>query len=145
MSRGAGPIIFALLLSAASTLAQEPGSEVEAIQSRIMELDSLWLHGYLVDDVELVQGIVADDFLGIIDSFPVTKEDILAHAMEKDPDLRAYYGSDRVVTVHGSTAVIRGIGNAVYEGEEEPRFRWRYVDTYVWRNGRWQAVAIAVW
>ena len=107
----------------------------------------MWLQAYLDNDEDVVDRIVADDFLGLIDSVPYTKEDILRDVATMGPELKSFFGSERIVTVHGATAVIRGVGNGVAIGEDgaESSWSWRYVDTYVWRDGRWQCVAIAVW
>ena len=141
-------VVMGLLFSISPTSwAQGPGSDDETIKARIQELDSLWLQAYLDDDQEVVRRIVADDFLGVIDSIMYTKEDILRDVASMGPELKSFLGSKRVVTVHGSTAVIRGVGHgvAIREDGSESSWGWRYVDTYVWRDGRWQCVAIAAW
>ena len=139
--------ISLLFWVSAASWAQEPGSGDEAIKVRIQELDSLWLQAYLDNDEDVVRRIVADDFLGVIDSVPYTKEDILRDVAGMGPEIESFFGSEQFVTVHGPTAVIRGVGNGVAIGEDgsESSWSWRYVDTYVWRDGRWQCVAIAVW
>lgn len=149
MSRLCPAVAIISLLSFISppSWAQEPGSGDAAIKVRIQELDSLWLQAYLDNDEEVVRRIVADDFLGVIDSVQYTKEDILRDVAGMGPELKSFLGSEKVVTVHGSTAVIRGVGHGVAIGEDwsESSWSWRYVDTYIWRDGRWQCVAIAVW
>ena len=115
------------------------------VRSRLARLERAWLDAYDNDDVAAMDSIVADGFtITFPDGRVATKVDVITGLSPGEaPDTAGgptHYTEDVTIRVHGNTAIITGV--YVNPGDAgEPDERYRYTDTWLARDGRWQVVA----
>lgn len=114
-------------------------SEEEALLS----LEREWADAVIGKDVAALDRILAEDFTEVDPMGGThTKETTLADAKSGDIAIESFTPSDVKARLFGETAVVTGMSTVkgTYKGQDiSGKYRW--TDTFVKRNGRWQAVA----
>jgi ketosteroid isomerase-like protein len=108
-------------------------------EADVLRLDEAWNEAYRQYDRSPLAGILSDDFAALTASGdPVTK----ASLMVNPPGLaRSVTFSDQEVRVFGDTAFSRG--RLRLELEDRSLDQW-FLRVFAKREGRWQAVSVAV-
>jgi ketosteroid isomerase-like protein len=113
--------------------------------ARIKELESRWEATLLGHDTSAIEEIVADDFIGTSSSGKTgDKATLLAEAKRDTNTYTSAVSSDMTVRMFGSTvAVVTGIATETGKTKAGKTFThtYRFTDTWVERNGKWQCVA----
>ena len=106
-----------------------------SVSDTLMQLERDWSHAGLTKDIKTLDRIIADDWVSVDpQGRGITKAQALAavkaaQSSGQPPDLGAMK-----VRVFGTTAIVNGTGK-----DSNGRYAW--MDVFVKRNGRWQAVA----
>jgi ketosteroid isomerase-like protein len=108
-------------------------------------LDGAWNEAYPRSDAATIDGILADEWVGIVRSGEViTKAQLLAAVGQGNPFTSNVF-DELTYRVYGDAAVVTG--RLTLEGRNEAgpfRLQQRYMRVYVKKQGRWQAVATQV-
>src|SRR5205809_6976123 len=132
-----------LLLVALLLATQAPGAQ-DTVAQVLLRLEDDWAVGLTHRDAALFRRLLADGFIYTEDDRTVGRDDVLHDVVA---------GLDTVTTAHneamrvyrfGATAVVTGwlvVGGHGPSGAFDRRYR--FTDTWVSRDGRWQIVALA--
>lgn len=119
-------------------------TEAEAIQ-KITQLYKEWDAADMKGDLAALDRLIADDYVGTSPEGAVeSKAQILAELKSGELKVLSAVTDDVKITVYGNTAV--GTGRWTANGKNIAKGKtWggvhRFTDTWVFRDGRWQAVA----
>jgi ketosteroid isomerase-like protein len=129
-------VCFAAIISAdvsfaAEDKAQGPEQEVRALEQRWLENENR---------PEIVQTILADDFVHVLPIGFISKDDHLAY-LRQHPNAfpGAKHFEEMRVRIYGDVAIADGIVSTLRDGEPSPR-RNAFTDVFVRRGGKWLAV-----
>ena len=136
MSKLAGLAI--LLLSATPWGAVCPGNQPKS-ESALLELEQTWAHALTQHDSDTVACILAGEFQDFDPNGDVYDR---AQALAKIPHRRPGSNqlSDLHPHVHGDFGYVRGL-NTILDPEGKAVAKVRFTDIFVYRDGRWMAVA----
>lgn len=139
-------ILFAVL--AASLLAVGQEKAQQAGQRRNAEQELVQLEGEIAramarGDFDFLESVLADDFIGVNPrGEELTKAEVLARLRSPDYELESLQHQNIRARVLGDCAVVlaRTVVKGRYRGEEAGG-EFPYLRVWLWREGRWQAVA----
>jgi ketosteroid isomerase-like protein len=129
--------------------AAEPSAPVpqarKAVEAALKGMENQWQAAIVAHDQATVDSLLANDFAGINPQGKfVKKADIIAQ-MKNDKDTYQFARNDKVnVHVYGAdTAVVTGSVHSKGSSKNGQAFdrTYRYTDTWVQRDGKWQCVA----
>src|SRR5256712_10299609 len=132
------PLHFAVLLAVSS---QSPTTQ-DAEARALLQLEDDWALALIRRDAAVFRRLLADGFIYTEDDRAVSRDDVLIDVVD---------GLDTVTTAHneamrvhrfGATAVVTGwlvVGGHGPNGSFDRRYR--FTDTWVSRDARWQIVA----
>lgn len=134
--------VLAWLLTAISSVAGAQDVRGRSDQQIFRELEEVWAAAVERNDVEFVNAILADEYVSTYeDGSQGDKAKELALVKEFNQRIDESTIKDFTVRTYGDTAIVRfartmvGPRNGV---RHEVTFR--YIDVFVWRDGRWQCV-----
>lgn len=130
------------LVCAASLLAV--GQDDSSVQSKIIALEKAWNQAYKLGDRRALDGILDDQIVLINDDGTAqTKAEFLAGVKKASHSQDQQVAPESMsVRVHGNTAIATGVFRAKgVEGGKPYVRRERFVDTWVYKNGKWVCVA----
>jgi len=135
----AGMLVFALLFIGAPASAQDVRSD----QQVLIELEQLWDAAFHRGDVKFIETLLADEFIA---TYGDGSRGDRAKELSLAGDNRQQVDSSRldefIVKTFGNTAVVWFTQFLVGPVNGKPtEVRYRYVDVWVNRGGRWLAVA----
>lgn len=111
----------------------------------LRELDRAWNEAYPRGDAATIDGILADEWVGIVRAGEViTKAQLLAAVGQGNPfDSNVF--DEITYRIYGEAAVVTGRLTLEGRNADGPfRLQQRYMRVYVKQRGRWQAVATQV-
>lgn len=131
---------FILALASSVLLGQEP--EKSGTVAAIRALEHEWAEGQSRNDVRVLNLIFDNALVYVEYGGLVSKGEYLARIKRQNPQLDQITFEGTTVRIFGGTALVIGtyrekrakIGQA--EGQ-----RWRFIDTWVYKNGSWVLVA----
>jgi ketosteroid isomerase-like protein len=150
-------IAFLCLMSASLATAQQAGTDkpqkpkaktgavsaTSGVEDQIKKLEQDWAEAALKGDATVVDRFEADDILSTDPGGRVTdKAQDKKDLSSGDLKFLSQELSDVKVRVYGNTAVATGANTlkGTYKGQDISG-TYRFTDTWVKRNGKWQAVA----
>ena len=94
-------------------------------------------------DVRVLEKLIAADYMGYDPAGrPQDRPGVLRAYAEGGVRVTALVQSDLRVRVVGEVGLVAGVSEFQGRQREEPfDFRLRFLDVYVWRDGRWQLIA----
>ena len=112
-----------------------------AVLSALTELEHEWTVANINADKSKLNRILADDYVGTtFDGQTQGKADYL-RTIERDTTTKNWEFDDLEVDLLGDRATLTGVVRIeLSDGERE----FRFVDKFVWRDGRWQATSSVV-
>lgn len=114
-------------------------------EAALRALDHAWNEAYPRSDTATIDGILADEWVGIVRSGEViTKAQLLAAVGQGNPFDNNVF-DEIAYRVYGEAAVV--MGRLMLEGRNEAgpfRLQQRYMRVYIKQQGRWRAVATQV-
>ena len=125
-----------------SPAARQPG----AAELEVRKLEREWLDAYEQYDAAAMDRIVADDFTitfhnGGMQNKSQLMAGIKAPRREGGPTYK-FHTEDVESRAYGDTVILTGrVVMLSRQGDKTNREEYRYTDTYVRRQGRWQVVA----
>jgi uncharacterized protein (TIGR02246 family) len=143
------PLLFACSRSTTTDsygAAPVSGENDEAGRQAVSQLEDEWAKAIETHDTTFLARIVAPDFHGTDGDSAKTfgRADLLRDAADTATQLRNLKDQDRQVRIYGNgtVAVVTALGSwTVEKGERPGQFSGRYTETWVKREGQWQAVA----
>ena len=129
--------------SRASTSPAAPTVKKSA-QAALRELENKWAAATAAHDIAAVQALLAGDYVGVTAAGnPVNKAGLLAELRKDKNTYESVVNSKLDVRVHGTTAII--VGTTKQKGKDAAgkafSFTYRWTDTWMERDGKWQCVA----
>ena len=112
-----------------------------AVLSALTEIEHEWMVANINADKSKLNRILADDYVGTTwDGQTQGKADYL-RTIERDTTTKNWEFNDLEVDLLGDRATLTGLVR--FENQEGER-EFRFVDKFVWRDGRWQATSSVV-
>jgi len=111
-----------------------PTDSAEVLQ-QLTQLEKDWTEANIKGDKEALEKILADEYVGNDDESR-TKRKYL-ETLKPDPAVEEWEISDVTVAQTGERAVVKG---RLKEETTDGTLIFDFVDTFVWRDHRWQAV-----
>lgn len=119
------------------------GQDDSSVQSKVIALEKAWNQAYKAGDTKALDGILDDQIVLINDDGSVqTKAEFLKTVKKSDSQEQQVAPESMSVHVFGSAAIATGVFRAkgVEAGKPYVR-RERFVDTWVYKGGKWVCVA----
>ncbi|HSK09768.1 MAG TPA: nuclear transport factor 2 family protein [Vicinamibacterales bacterium] len=122
------------------------GASAEADVEAVLELGKEWQEAARNKDVETLRRIYHDDFTEVDPGgMKRGKEEAIAEVRAGDLVFESFSQEAVDARVYGDTAVVVGTTRVAGRYKDEDiSGRYRWTDTYVRRDGRWQAIASQV-
>ncbi len=136
----------ALIASAALLVAQEKkafANEPTPVEQTLMQMERDWNQATLTKDYKTLNRIMAEDWVGIdFKGVTTTKAESIAELKAGESRNESVELGDMTVRVYGNSAVVIGSDTekSRYQGKDSSG-KYAWMDVFVKRNGRWQAVA----
>ena len=135
--------------SARATLGAEPtavAAQAPSVQDTeaqvLLRLEDDWALGLTRRDAALFRRLLADGFVYSEDDRTVGRDDVLRDIAVGPDTVEAAHNEDMTVHRFGTTAIVTGWLVVRGHGPKGPfSRRYRFTDTWVRRNQRWQIVA----
>jgi ketosteroid isomerase-like protein len=137
-------ILVALMAGVGTSAAfAQQDSDTEAV-SKIVAMEHVWAQAYVIKDPRALAAILDDAFVCVTsDGKVLSKADILADV--KTSTGQQFLTEAMMVHLHGDTAIVTGSfqTKGVERGKPYAR-RERFVDTWIYKNGRWISITTMV-
>ena len=137
-------MLIALLVCTVTSLALAQENPDADLESKIIAMEHVWAQAYMAKDPKALARILDDEFVCVDSNGRLhAKADVLADV--KTSNLLHLLMEAMAVHLHGDTAIITGIfrTTGVDHGKPFAR-RERFVDTWLYRNGRWVSISSLV-
>jgi hypothetical protein len=109
------------------------------VLTQLTALEYEWNDANIKGNKAAVRRILADEFRGVgADGSVQNKEQLLA-SLKPEPIIASLKLSDLKISLAGGTVVLTGLNTATSTRGQVLRFR--FTDTFLWRDGRWQAIS----
>ena len=116
----------------------QPQTQSQKMEQEVKAVEQRWLENE--DRPDVVQSILADDFVHVLPIGFISKEDHLAY-LRKHPN--AFPGSKHFeelrVRIYGDVAIATGIVSTIHDPGTKAK-RTAFTDVFVRRDGKWVAV-----
>ena len=123
---------------AASRTQSQPQTQSQKMEQEVKAVEQRWLENE--DRPDVVQSILADDFVHVLPVGFISKENQLAF-LRKHPN--AFPGSkdfeELRVRIYGDVAIATGIVSTIHDPGTKAK-RTAFTDVFVRRDGKWLAV-----
>jgi hypothetical protein len=117
---------------------ESPPTDPDLVLSQLTALENEWNDANIKGNKAAVRRIVADEFRGVGASGSVENKEQMLASMQATPQISLKL-SDLKVSLAGHTAVVTGLNTATSTSKQVLKFR--FTDTFIWRQGRWQAIS----
>ncbi|HLL74374.1 MAG TPA: nuclear transport factor 2 family protein [Pyrinomonadaceae bacterium] len=110
----------------------------DQVLAQLTELEEEWARANIEGDKQALARILADEYVGTSSEGVTERKAEYIRNISPGGDVESQTFEDMTVVLGGERAVLTGVTVAEFkDGRSE---RYRFVDTFVWRDGRWQAV-----
>jgi hypothetical protein len=118
-----------------SPVENEVPDDEDEVKSQLTKLEEEWTDANVKGDKEALERILADEYVGGPSSH--TKREYIDN-LTPDPSIKSWEVEDVTVDQNGGRATVHGtLRNETEKGTEV----YEFIDKFVWRDHRWQAVA----
>jgi ketosteroid isomerase-like protein len=135
--------LFLVCACFAPSHGQEKKPATSATADELKQLEHDWTDAMKAGDVDKLGQILADDWAGLYsDGARKTKKQVLAEVKSGDSKLESFeFGPMDVKSFGTAVAVVQGSDTekSSLKGKDSSG-RWVWMDVFVKRNGKWQAV-----
>ena len=137
------PRLLCVAAIAATLVATAAGAQVKSDQQILIELERAWDAAFHRQDAKFIETLLADEFVATYgDGSRGDKAKELSLVAENKQQVDSRRLDEFIVKTFGNTAVVWFTQILVGPVNGKPtEIRYRYVDVWVMRDGRWQAVA----
>jgi len=122
--------------------APDAPTDEDEVLSDLTALEKEWTVANLTGDKKKLAHILAADYVGTQAGIHQGKADYLRDIKE-DKSIKDWRFEDLTLTLKGDRATLKGTVRMEREGEDD-NLVLKFTDKFVWRDGRWQAVASEV-
>ena len=137
-------LIFTLAsLAAGQTKGRRPvrGPQVSVDQA-LKDLERQWMEGFKNQDREVLDLVLADDFIFTDDEGQTFNKAQYIEAATKAIKVESYSLDDLTTRVYGDTCIVAGRWTGKFTINGKPASGdFRFTDTFVKRQGRWRVIA----
>jgi ketosteroid isomerase-like protein len=137
-SRSCTLSILCVIVSISSSASPRTQSQAQTMEQEVKAVEQRWLENE--DRPDVVQSILADDFVHVLPVGFISKEDHLAF-LRKHPN--AFPGNKHFeelrVRIYGDVAIATGIVSTIHDSGAKAK-RTAFTDVFVRRDGKWLAV-----
>ena len=132
-------LVLCLLAALAIRLPAQEKSDAATIRS----LELKWTESYKQHHIDILSGLLADDFVITIEDGNVfSKAGYISHSADASTKVQVAELSDLKVRMHGDTAVVTGAYHEKGESNGKPyEYHDRLTDVWMKVGGKWQVVA----
>ena len=111
-------------------------------EKELLQIERDWMQARAKKDAAALGKILADDWVGQGPLGTMKKAEVLADLKSGDFKVEAITLGDMTPRVFGDTAIVMGSNEekSAYKGKDTSG-RYTWIDVFVKRDGRWQAVA----
>ena len=110
----------------------------DAVMAELTKLENDWIRANIAADKEALERILADEYIGTSSSGEVQNKQQYLENIEPDETVVSWDSEDVRLMRKGDAAVLTGV--LVWNTKEGSQ-RYRFTDTFVRREGRWQALS----
>ena len=110
----------------------------DEVLDQLKELEEEWSRANIEGDKDALARILADEYVGTSSEGVTERKAEYIKNISPGGDVESQSFEDMTVVLGGERAVLTGV--TVAEFKDGRSQRYRFVDTFVWRDGRWQAV-----
>ena len=141
MSRTRVLVLFFVGIAVAAPLL--PAQDVRSDQDALIELERQWDAAFHAQDAAFIDSVLADEFIATYgDGSRGDKAKELSLAREFNQQVDSSRLDNFIVKVYRDTAVVWFTQHLVGPVQGKPtEVQYQYMDVWVVRDGRWQAVA----
>jgi len=118
------------------TEATQPPTDQAAVLAELTNLEHDWTVANINADKTKLNQILADDYVGISTEGRTQGKAEYLRTIERDTSIQRWDFDDLELSLKGDRATLSGIVRFTARNKEIP---FRFVDKFVWRDGRWQA------
>lgn len=131
-------LFVVLMLTLCGNARKSPNSDADRAKRELLALEQKWLQAE--DDPATQEQILADDFVHVLPSGMISKEDQIAYLRSKKQtdQLQRHFEQLRV-RIYGNAGIVNGIVVAAGKSGAAVR-KTVFTDVFAYRNGTWQAV-----
>jgi len=135
--------ILVCLLALLPSVAGGQAKPVMSDQDTLIQLERDWDEAFLRKDLTFIESILADEFIATYgDGSRGDKTKELKLTEEFNGQVFASSVGDFIVKVYGNAAVVWLTKRMIGPKDGKPiEVAYRYIDVFVYRDGRWQCVA----
>ena len=112
-----------------------------AVLAALTDLEHEWTVANINADKKALDRILGDDFVGITDGQPSQGKAQYIREIKRDTAIEKWDFEDLKVDLKGDRATLTGIVKFIVNGQD---VKFKFVDKFVWRDGRWQATSSKV-
>lgn len=115
-----------------------------SVQASLREMENRWTAAIPNRDTTVAQELLAKDYVGVTSKGKTVNKRGLLAEIKKDKDTYTSAKNGKMdVRVFGNTAVVMGSTREKGKDKDGKEFdrTFRWTDTWVERNGRWECVA----
>lgn len=116
-----------------------PPTNTDEVLSQLTTLENEWNNANLKADRAAIVRILADEFRGVGGNGAVEDKKQYLASMRPNTDIKTLTLSDLTVSLTGNNAVLTGLNTAKFKNGAKQVYR--FTDTFIWRDGRWQAIS----
>jgi type II secretory pathway pseudopilin PulG len=122
-----------------------PPTDRDAVLTDLKNLEDEWTVANINADKNKLNGILADDYVGITEGRAQGKAEYLK-TIERDTSIQHWEFSNLKVTLNGDRASLTGRIrlDVKDENDQDRQLTFEFTDKFVWRDGRWQATSSQV-
>jgi ketosteroid isomerase-like protein len=141
-------VVLALAVSCQALAQAKPAAPApsSSVEQELIKLENDWNNALVKRDVAALSRILADDYASIDpdDGSIITKAQSLADLKSGADVVTSAVSDEWKVRVYGDTAVVFGRETVKeeYKGKDVSG-QYRFIDTWIKKDGRWQCVATA--
>ena len=128
-----------LTINAESGVAPSPrATDSDKVLAQLTDLENEWNEANVKGDKGSINHILAEEFVGVGPDGTVAKKPQYVANLQPSTTVKSQTLSELGLSLKGTTAILTGINTVrFFDGRTE---RFRFTDTYSWRDGRWQAI-----
>ncbi len=109
------------------------------VLTQLRALEYEWNDANIKGNKAAVRRILADEFRGVGADGSVKNKEQLIASLEPEPIIASLKLSDLKISLAGGAVVLTGLNTATSTRGQVLKFR--FTDTFLWRDGRWQAIS----
>lgn len=110
----------------------------EEVLEQLRGREEEWARANIEGDKQALARILADEYVGTTPDGVTQRKAEYIRDITPSEDLESQSFEDMTVVLGGERAILTGVTVAQFRDGRTGRYR--FVDTFVWRDGRWQAV-----